>query len=236
MPFFVSLIILSRQKTPEKCPPAISLVAASFISGIFEEYLDWGDIAFVSPPSIFYLLVASLVQKSSHRFPAFSASTHRENRITSTALQELKKRYHTAVGAERIIESMNKVPTQTAVDPGVLAINAQQQEILTHFGPELCIEWDSVLSTGPAAVHQPQGTMHGQLVSSMQTDTQLLGQNDFESHLASSNGVSQPAQANLAYDSSAWNDSTLFGGAGEPHLDLYGQWWWSDFLPSGLSL
>ena len=90
VPYFVALIILFRQGPPEKCPSTISILAASFISGIFEEYLDWGDISFVSPPSIFYLLVASLVQVSSHRFPALSSSTERETRITDQAIRSSK--------------------------------------------------------------------------------------------------------------------------------------------------
>ena len=225
LPYFVSLIILFRQKTPSNCPPAISLLAASYISGIFEEYLDWGDIAFVSPPAIFYLLVASLVQTSSHRFTAMATHRDKERRITHLALQEMKKRFHTAVGAERIIHSMDRVSSQASVTSCSLSLDIEQRELLAVFGQELCIQWNQVNSavSGALARHPSKAATQPPL----QADDPGLG---------------APAQSTQALpaeymqdgslcDETGWTDSLFPQMGQDTQADLFGQWWWSDLVP-----
>lgn len=226
VPFFVSFIILFRQKTPERCPPAISLLASSFITGIFEEYLDWGDIAFVSPASIFYLLVASLVQASSHRFSPFSLHQEKERRITHLALQELKKRFHTAVGAERIVKSMERVSSQAETTDVPLGLDPQQQELLAFFGRDLCLQWDNVLQAITTKKNGRTGPPVQNANNIEQPSEQLFDPNEMAPPM---NNL--PASlVNDAFGQDDWiGDPLLDPYAEEP---MYGQWWWSDMWPT----
>jgi hypothetical protein len=228
VPYFVSLIILFRQRTPENCPPAISLLASSFISGVFEEYLDWGDIAFVSPPSIFYLLVASLVQISSHRYPQLMTYRDRERRITHQAFQELKRRFHTAVGAERIVQSMDKVSSQVAANSLLLELEDEQRDLLALFGQELCVQWEHVMSAVTTQSSQ-------RVVQPLQTPSMAARANYPLNGLTDQGLAENPVpyplgmQDNNPYDQANWPDLQI---GHERQTDLFGQWWWLDLLPN----
>lgn len=231
VPYFVSLVILFRQKTPEKCPPGVSVVAASFISGIFEEYLDWGDIAFVSAPSIFYLLVASLVQASSNRFPVLATHRAKEKSITKNAITELKKRFHTAYGADRVIRSVTKVTSHVPSQAIDLELDPHQHRLIDFFGPDLCLQWDNVLSaTTTTSVRDSEWPSGPSLTQPRVTQPVLPDAFTFL----------QPAEMLIAgqdahaYDSSAWTGGPFVNPDGlfHPGSDAMGQWWWADLVPS----
>lgn len=229
VPFFVALIILFREESPASSPSAVLILSASFISGIFEEYLDWGDIAFVSPPSIFYLLVATLVQVSSHRFSSLSTNREKETKVSDSAIQELKKRFPTAFGADRVIQSMRRMQDQSHNDlqPSRISCSRETMSLFEYFGPELCAQWNSVMKpsseqNGDAShgIGEPAGAL---LESSLQV-----------THSAHGVGFPLPAQEMLVHSSDGLQlhdlpfDMNMGNSSLEP--DMVGQWWWSDLF------
>ncbi|KAK5047263.1 hypothetical protein LTR84_006785 [Exophiala bonariae] len=234
VPYFVALIILFRQEAPDKCPSGVSVLAASFISGIFEEYLDWADIWFVSPASIFYLLVASLLQISAHRFPALAANAGKETRITDQAILELKKRFPTAFGAERVLHSIRNVST-TSSHPEQIDLSPHQQDLFSPFGPALCSHWYIVFEAAQSDIHRARreqdrtDVLSGDATPSYrQADYAAWPQRSSESVRGLPGNVTVTANHTShevsAYDSTAGYDSLLVD-------DPMGQWWWSDLLP-----
>ncbi len=143
VPFFVALIIFHRSDTPGQQFSLTSLLAASFVSGIFEEYIAWGDIMFLAPASIFYLLVASLIQVSSYRYPNLSSSADSEISTVRVSLKELGKRFPTAHGAERIFENLlHKARGKgTTSQSFSMTMSSEQRALLAPLGPELCASW-----------------------------------------------------------------------------------------------
>jgi hypothetical protein len=124
----------------------MSLLAASFISGIFEEYIAWGDIMFLAPASIFYLLVASLIQISSHRYTNLAQNAESEISTVRVSLKQLGKRFPTAHGAERIFENLLRKSRsrETARESFSMTLSPIQKELLAPFGSDLCASWPLV--------------------------------------------------------------------------------------------
>lgn len=231
-PYFVALIILFRQEAPDKCPSGVSVLAASFISGIFEEYLDWADISFVSPASIFYLLVASLLQISSHRFHTLAANANKETRITDQAILELKKRFPTAFGAERVIHSIRNVST-TSSHPAQISLRPHQQDFFSPFGPGLCPHWYTVFDAAPGD-QTPRGG-EGERASAGPRDATLSSrQADYAAWPQRASSLQRPPGYVPFMDQSSHEMSSYDNSAGLDPLifdDPMGQWWWSDLLP-----
>lgn len=149
VPFFVALIIFYRSDTPGQQFSLTSLLASSFVSGIFEEYISWGDILFLAPASIFYLLVASLIQVSSYRHYHLSQNKEKEISTVRMSLKELRRRFPTAYGAERIFENLlgrsdSRGPTSQKFSR---ALSPVQKQLFAPFGPDLCASWH-LLSNG----------------------------------------------------------------------------------------
>ena len=149
VPYFVAITILFHQKRSNECPPMPSLLAASFISGIFEEYLDWGAMTWVSPASIFYIFTAALTQISSHRYASIIPPdiAAKELQIAEMALSELKKRFATAYGAERVVKqtvkALRKAPVASLPRPPTI-MTQRELDFFKPFGPELCQHWDMI--------------------------------------------------------------------------------------------
>jgi hypothetical protein len=151
VPFFVALLIFYRSESPGLVQPfsLTSLLCGSFILGIFDEFLAWGDVMFLAPAHIFYLLVAGLIQISSHRDSTLSQNAEQEIHTVRTALEILKKRFPTALGAARIFEKLLK--KSRLVSSGTLRaqtickdLSPIQKELLSPFGPALCAFWPMV--------------------------------------------------------------------------------------------
>lgn len=146
VPYFVALIILYRSDTSSQNFSLASLLAASFVSGIFEEYIAWGDILFLAPASIFYLLVAGLIQISSHRYLILAQNVDNEVRTVRLSLNELGKRFPTAHGAQRIFENLLRRShcMGTTSKSFAMTLSPTQKELFAGFGPDLCALWPVV--------------------------------------------------------------------------------------------
>ncbi|KAL7904081.1 fungal-specific transcription factor domain-containing protein [Trichoderma velutinum] len=146
VPFFVALMIFYRPESRGSQFSLASLLAASCITRIYEEFIDWGDITFLAPTFIFYILVAGLTQLSAHRYLDLTQRAKADIQTVRVALTELKKRFPTAHGAERIFENILR-KSQELQSPSITksslprALSDAQQELFSHFGPELCPLW-----------------------------------------------------------------------------------------------
>lgn len=224
VPYFVALIMLFRQDKTSQPPSAISSLAASFISGIFEEYLTHEDVSHLSPTAVFYLMVAALLQLSYHRFPPLDQARSEELQIITLSLNELKRRFPTAMGTERVVNQAMKHTTAIPVSaqPIRMAIPPEQRELVSSFGPELCRHWSVIFNS------QNEGTGEG---GNLATTTQLGA---FVARIDRSQDAEQ-----LNSPDSTWgnafqagnDDAGLFMDLNG--FDTVGKWWWADWVPDG---
>ncbi|KIW66463.1 hypothetical protein PV04_05798 [Phialophora macrospora] len=245
--YFTALIILFRHDNKDDPPAPVSLLAASFISGIFEEYLTHEDIPHLSVTSIFYLMVAALLQLSYQRFPSLAAHRNEEIDIMRLSLDGLKKRFPSAIGAERVVNQMMKQSTTVSDTPQSIQmmLTPEEAEFFAPFGPELCRQWGSTFDpraaaparmgdfTGVGTVNvNPNANANGILTSAMvgrghQQEPQVIA--------ASTGEVAGPVRSDSMWDNggalllSQDDEDTLFSS--ERTLDTVGRWWWADWVP-----
>ncbi|ETI27321.1 hypothetical protein G647_09511 [Cladophialophora carrionii CBS 160.54] len=253
--YFTALIILFRHDNKNDPPAPVSLLAASFISGIFEEYLTHEDIPHLPVTAIFYLMVAALLQLSYQRFPSLAAHRNEEIDIIRLSLDGLKKRFPSAIGAERVVNQMmnnHSTSVQDTAESTRMNLTPEEAEFFAPFGPELCRQWGSIFGPRPAGP------------SAMTTDVAGVGRHsvDPRAHAtADANGVlataagqghhhhtehhvigttSTTTTGDVAGRSDApWDvggtlllsqdEDTLFSS--EQTLDTVGRWWWADWVP-----
>lgn len=228
LPYFACLVILFRQNNVDQAPSTASLLASSFISGIFEEFLTREDINILPSTSIFYLIVGGLVQVSSHRFRSLAASQAAEIEIIKLSLTELKTRFPAAIGAERII---NQVIRHSAENPKLMEaaepfFPLEQRRFFLPFGSKLCRKWSSIFESGQSAgLSQPPITPSS--LNLPEPDTVYMnngGEND-QIRSMMDNTIDSP----WPIDNTLLNSS--FHTAMDPaSLDMAGRWWWSDWM------
>jgi hypothetical protein len=97
--YFSTLNILYRPVNPNSAPSVASILASSFISGIFEELLVRDDLRYLGPMFSFYLLASGVVQLSCYRWTGLWSSAQDDFEITLRALEELGKRWQSASGS-----------------------------------------------------------------------------------------------------------------------------------------
>jgi hypothetical protein len=233
-PYFVALTIFYRSESPGQHFSLMSLLAASFISGIFEEYIAWGDIMFLAPASIFYLLVASLIQISSHRYINLAQNAETEISTVRVSLKQLRKRFPTAYGAERIFENLLRKSRSREPPSQIFSMTLSpiQKELLAPFGFDLCPSWSLVFNnsfTGTETLdvseqfstvsrnHHPQNST---LRASTRSDFPVAGVDSTQDTYIGSDDAANGLQ--MLQPAEDLGDSS-FGG-----LDL----WWPDWTES----
>ncbi|KIW46105.1 uncharacterized protein PV06_01796 [Exophiala oligosperma] len=232
IPYFTALIILFRDVTPTQTPSPLSSLAASFISGIFEEYLTHEDMSHLAAPAIFYLLVAALVQISYHRFPRWNAARTEEVQIINLSLNELKRRFPTALGAERVVNQAMKhaANLQTPYTPLRTCLKPEHQDFVSAFGPQLCRQWQVVF--GSNEVDGPMGgrfnTRHAAgliepVSSSVRTESRFGTPDDLVNTL--DHDPDWPGTVTMGPEDPA----AIF--LDQDGFDAVGRWWWQDWMP-----
>ncbi|OAG39438.1 hypothetical protein AYO21_06266 [Fonsecaea monophora] len=238
--YFTSLIILFRQDKRDQPPSPVALLAASFVSGIFEEYLTWEDVSHLAVTSIFYLMVAALLQLSYQRFPSLATHRAEETEIIRSSLNELKKRFPSAIGAERVVNQMMKHSTtlpETAQSAQIF-LSPDQEEFFAPFGPELCRKWRLVVENPISAVPPPPLEGVEEFAGLNRSDNGVVIIGHTGHHLQASAESPQDVQAIITAES-AWNTSTPFTFniddqnlfSDQLGLDSVGRWWWADWMP-----
>ncbi|KIX93497.1 uncharacterized protein Z520_10675 [Fonsecaea multimorphosa CBS 102226] len=234
--YFTSLIILFRHDKRDEPPRPVSLLAASFVSGIFEEYLTWEDVSHLPVTSIFYLMVAALLQLSYQRFPSLATHRTEEIEIIRSSLNELKKRFPSSLGAERVVNQMMKHSTslpETAQSVR-LVLTPDQEEFFAPFGPELCRKWRLVVESPPT------GHLEGieDFAGMNQSDIGAVHAGQTNHHRQPRSDPPQEPQTIVAVEP-AWNGSSPFAFSIDDQnlfldqlgLDSVGRWWWADWMP-----
>lgn len=143
--YFAILIILYRSRSPISAPSAASLVASSFITGIFEEFLAKDEIRHLGPVFAFYALCAGLSQAPAYRYPSLRNTAEYEMTIIKLSLQELSKQWASAPGS---LYSLNKVIDevlqQPTFDDQVPTVSPDVATFFEDFGPAFCRQWPLV--------------------------------------------------------------------------------------------
>jgi len=93
------LIILNRPLDPKLAPSTASLLASSYIAGIFEDFMVRDELRYLGPIFTFYCLTAGMAQFSCYHYSETVGLAEQNLKVMARALEELSKRWPTAVGS-----------------------------------------------------------------------------------------------------------------------------------------
>ncbi|KAM5486568.1 hypothetical protein MaudMau93_004910 [Microsporum audouinii] len=139
--YFVILAILYRASSPGTIPSAAAILASSFVAGIFEDFLARDEIRFLGPIFTFYLLASGVGLASCYSYPHLWERAQQDLRIICSSLKELSKRWPSAIGSLKALQSMideTAKAARTAERPQPTPLTTDQQATFCGFGTDLC--------------------------------------------------------------------------------------------------
>ncbi|KAJ5542707.1 hypothetical protein N7461_008710, partial [Penicillium sp. DV-2018c] len=142
--YFVVITILHRSPTPGSVPPAASLVASSFIAGIYEEFLLRDELRYLGPVFAFYPLCAGVSLLSSCRYAHLQSTAEHEITVIKLSLQKLSERWLSAVGPLRALNKLTeKVREQGHFEEPPPTLDSDVASFFEGFDTKLCKQWQT---------------------------------------------------------------------------------------------
>jgi hypothetical protein len=127
LPYFISLIVLSRMQHTTGTVSLTATLAASLVARIFEDFLARDEIKILAPIFTRYSLIAgmALVSVMPHQ-QLWNAAQH-DLQTLQQALGELSKRWRSAIGASRALKNaISKRQQRAATSSSYIRINDEQ--------------------------------------------------------------------------------------------------------------
>ncbi|TLD35417.1 hypothetical protein E2P81_ATG11536 [Venturia nashicola] len=154
--YFISVIILNKTAPPSTTPSSASLLASSFVAGIFEDFLVRDELRYLGPIFTFYLLAAGVCLLSSYRYAGLWHTAEQDLQIVIKSQEELGKRWPSAIGSlKRITDVRDKVTkSQRSTYFPENNLTPEQMQFFDSFGADVCRSWD-VLYHNSDTQHQP---------------------------------------------------------------------------------
>ncbi|CAI6337993.1 unnamed protein product [Periconia digitata] len=145
--YFTVLVILNRPTDPKFSPSTASLLASSYIAGIFEGFLARDELQFLGPIFTFYCLTAGMSQLSCYRYSGLLDTAEKNLSIVRRALEELGKRWPSAVGSLRhLMDVREKILQRPTLDRRFPDSNMSvaTAHFFHAFPQELCRMWGPI--------------------------------------------------------------------------------------------
>lgn len=156
--YFTVLTILNRSPEGKSTPSTASLLASSFVSGLFADLMARDQLQYLGPIFTFYCLTAGMAQLSCYRYSGIIQTAEDNLLVLKRALQELGGRWPTAVGSlKHLLDVREKVVQRPSLgqfpDINMPATTAQ---ILLQLWSSAVSDVAFCTSTAPAD-HGPRG-------------------------------------------------------------------------------
>lgn len=151
--YFANLIILDRSPASDGVPSVRSLMASSFISGIYKEFKANDELCRLGPAFTFYALCAGLVLIPAIQFPVLRDTASEELLVLTDSLQILSRQWGSAFGALRALQKLGSDTKHQLLrqDP-IPVLKDDMVPFFEDFGPSLCRLWDFFLPASELTV------------------------------------------------------------------------------------
>lgn len=158
IPYFICLAIMCRPSPGNSPSPAVVL-AASFVAGIFEDFLARDEIQFLGPIFTFHLLAAGIGLLSSRNLPTLWENADRSLQTIFLSLEVLAKRWSSAKGSLRALKSIAEKQQSAArsEEPSALTLSSEHQPFFECFGPDLSWAWSRFMPSTYTTVTSNEG-------------------------------------------------------------------------------
>jgi Fungal specific transcription factor domain len=230
--YFTALIIINKNPEKGSAPSTASMLASSFVAGLFEDFLARDELRFLGPIFTFYLLCSGTTLLSSYRYPGLWHLAEQDLQIIFKSQEELSKRWPSAVGSLKnladVREKVTKGPRGSLFPENNLTVD--QTQFFNSFGGDLCRAWD-VLYHGTNNAQQPQtrDLMTAGILQDLRTPGSMYPDPAPE-HAQPDTQTGMVTQPNLSLDAS------ILDTAGVVNLDTYGgigNWLFNDWHNAG---
>lgn len=143
VPYLASIIILSRAGSSHNgvCPAAI--FAASFLAGIYEDFLARSLVSKLSPTFTTFGFMAGLVLISLRPYPNLWSAAQTDLAVIHASLQELSSRWRSAIGAAKVIQKAldSDQPRHTSQNGPLTSLTREEASLFEELPLELCRLW-----------------------------------------------------------------------------------------------
>lgn len=169
--YFVIIAILYRSPPASSSPSTASIVASSFVAGIFEDFLIRDQICFLGPGIYkFCLLSAGVTLLSASRINRMRMDNSADLTSIKASLKEFAKRYPSALGTLKALETLTKSLEEgkEMIDITPQTLIPEAQGLFREFGPPLCRMFYLVENSKSTEVidkerHELQDSLHGEV-------------------------------------------------------------------------
>ncbi|KAL5337522.1 hypothetical protein BJX70DRAFT_409203 [Aspergillus crustosus] len=116
--YLANLIILDRALSPDGLPPTRSLLAASFIAGLFRQFLEANELCRLGPSFTFYALCAGLMLTPAAWVLGLRISISEDMLMLKVALQILSRQWGSAFSALHALQNLEvgSIPKQAPIE------------------------------------------------------------------------------------------------------------------------
>ncbi|KAL2864406.1 transcription factor domain-containing protein [Aspergillus lucknowensis] len=161
--YFANLIILERPVGSDGPLAARSLLCASFIVGIYRDFLARDELCRLGPAFTFYALCAGLVLIPAYRIEALWETANEETIILKASLQILSKQWGSAFGALRALQKLSEDPPrqEIATDEQIPRLSDETRPFFEGFNTRWCRLWGPIVER----THERTASVHGSLRS-----------------------------------------------------------------------
>jgi hypothetical protein len=141
--YFTVLVILNRPTDPKLAPSTASLLASSYVAGIFEDFMARDELRYLGPIFTFYCLTAGFTQLSSYQYSDMVHVAEENLDVMTRALHELSERWPTAIGSlKHLMDVREKVTQRPQIGQfGDVSNSSTTSQFFSDFGPDLCRMW-----------------------------------------------------------------------------------------------
>jgi len=230
--YFTVLVILNRPTDTNLAPSTASLLASSYVAGMFEDFMARDELRYLGPIFTFYCLTAGFAQLSCYRYADMVHIAEENLEILARALEELSKRWPTAIGSlKHLIDVREKVTQRTQLGPfpDINFPNTTAQ-LFSDFGPDLCRMWHPIYQRLPQASPfvtrdlETAGILHGLRTPNNQTmELDMATNAAIQQQMMNSNIAAEPSLEPTLLQPQEW-----FGQYG------VGSWLTNDWDQGGL--
>lgn len=159
LPYFTSLIVLSRMQRSAGSLSLTATLAASFVARIFEDFLARDEIKVLAPISTRYCLISSMALVSLMPNEQLWDAAQPDLEVLQLALMELSKRWRSAIGASRALQNaIRKRQQRTSSSTAELRMDDRNSlEFFKMVNLSYCRMWNTIsqqTSSSPLATHE----------------------------------------------------------------------------------
>ncbi|PVH87409.1 hypothetical protein DL98DRAFT_405120 [Cadophora sp. DSE1049] len=168
LPFFTTIAMLSRAKSDQQAPSPATILASSFVVGIFEDILARDEQKFLPSIFTFYVLAAGVALVPLRQYPPLWIAAQQDLEILQTALDQLGQRWPSARGAKIALQNVIRQTassTKSSVVEQLVWLDREECLLFEGFPTTLCRLWQPleslILKVPPTSESPPPIVQNG---------------------------------------------------------------------------